>query len=70
LVADSFEVQCEADEGGACKKDVAISSYEYEENNLTKEDHPVEDPLVSRQLARGCGVFAPSGSGWVVLVAF
>ena len=47
-VADSFEVECEADDGGAYKKDVAISSYEYEENNFTEED-PVEDPLFRRQ---------------------
>jgi hypothetical protein len=32
-VADSFEVECEADDGGVCKKDVTVSSYKLEENN-------------------------------------
>ena len=31
-VADSFEVECEADDGGVCKKDVSVTSYEQEEN--------------------------------------
>ena len=32
-VADSFDVECEADDGGVCKKDVSVTSYEHEENN-------------------------------------
>ena len=51
-VADSVEVECEADEGGVCKSDVTVESYEYEEDALLEEEEEfVEDPWTRERMA-------------------
>jgi hypothetical protein len=60
-VADSFEVECEADDGGACKKDVTVSSYEYKDNDIEESG---ENPL-TQGAAGECGLFDPfCGLDW------
>ena len=66
-VADSVEVECEADDRGVCKRDVTVESYEYEEDALLEEEEEeelVEDPLI--QGAEGeCSFFDPfCGLDW------
>jgi hypothetical protein len=62
-VADSFEVECEADDGGVCKKDVTVSSYKQGDNDPPKGES-VEDSL--RQGPAGeCDIFGPfCGLDW------
>ena len=60
-VADSFEVECEADDGGVCKKDVTVTSYEHEENN---PENSVGDSL-TQGAAGECDLFDPfCGLDW------
>jgi hypothetical protein len=62
-VADSFEIECEADDGGVCKKDVTVSSYEYEKNDPLEEES-AEDPLM-QGTAGACDLFDPfCGLDW------
>ncbi len=62
-VADSFEVECEADDGGVCKKDVTVSSYEHEEND-SSEGESGEDSLFEGP-AGECDLFDPfCGLDW------
>ena len=51
-VADSVEVECEADDGGICKRDVSVESYEYEGDALLEGEGE-------------CGLFDPlCGLDW------
>ena len=60
-VADSFEVECEADDGGVCKKDVTVISYEHEENN---PENSFGDSLTQGAAGR-CNPFNPiCGLDW------
>jgi hypothetical protein len=60
-VADSFEVECEADDGGVCKKDVTVSSYKHEQND---PEDSVRDSLTQGAAGR-CNPFNPiCGLDW------
>ena len=60
-VADSFDVECETDDGGVCKKDVTVTSYEHEENN---PENSVGDSLTQGAAGR-CNPFNPiCGLDW------
>ena len=62
-VADSFEVECEADDGGVCKKDVSVTSYEQEENEPPEEESG-EDSVIEGT-AGECDLFDPfCGLDW------
>ena len=56
-VADSVEIECEADDGGVCEENVSVSSYEDEEDNLLEEE-AVED-LFIEGVDGECSLFNP-----------
>jgi hypothetical protein len=56
-VADSVEVECDADDGGVCEENVSVSSYEDEEDDLLEEE-AVED-LFIEGVDGECSLFDP-----------
>lgn len=56
-VADSVDVECDADDGGVCEENVSVSSYEDEEDDLLEEE-AVED-LFIEGVDGECSLFDP-----------
>ena len=56
-VADSVEVECEADDGGVCEENVSVESYEDEEDALFEEE-VVEDSFIEG-VDGECSLFDP-----------
>lgn len=56
-LADSVEVECDADDGGVCEENVSVSSYEDEEDDLLEEE-AVED-LFIEGVDGECSLFDP-----------